>query len=403
MRNKRFRKICIILVIVFILTVICNVLVSFAATSSELKQQEKQTQSDINDAKDEQQQIRNQMTAIQKEVEELNSKISNYENEILDLKDQIEDTEKNIENAQKELDETQKKLEEKQEILERRIVTSYKMGDTTYLDVLLNSDSLTSFLSSYYFIERMADQDNKLIEAITETKNQIEESKKVLEDSKIKLEDAKKSQELKKDSLNVIKDEKNQKVGELKEDDKELQTKIEQMQAEDARIRAAIRKAEQEEEERRKAEQNNNKGNSGSTSPSVKPGGYIYPVPSAYTKITTGLYYSNGSYHGAVDFGSGGIGGQPVYAVKAGTVVLTQRLTTSYGHYVLINHHDGTYTLYAHGQEGSICVSDGQKVSQGQQIMRVGSTGNSSGNHLHFEVRLAPGGYNNRVNPMNYL
>lgn len=416
MKNKRFKKICIVLVITFILTIICNALVSFASTSSDLKKQEKQTQNEINDAKDEQQQIRNQMSEIQKEVEDLNSKISSYENEILDLKDQIEDTEKNIENAQKELDETQKKLEEKQELLERRIVTSYKMGDTTYLDVLLNSDSLTSFLSSYYFIERMADQDNQLIEAITETKNQIEESKKVLEDSKVKLEDAKKSQELKKDSLDVIKNEKNQKVGELKEDDKELQAKIEQMQAEDSRIRAAIRKAEQEEEARRKAQQaqqNSNKGNgsssgsqagnSGSTSPNVKPGGFIYPVPSAYTKITTGLYYSNGSYHGAVDFGCGGIGGQPVYAVKAGTVVLTQRLTTSYGHYVLINHHDGTYTLYAHGQAGSICVSDGQSVSQGQQIMRVGSTGNSSGNHLHFEVRLSPGGYNNRVNPMNYL
>ncbi|MCI8290990.1 MAG: peptidoglycan DD-metalloendopeptidase family protein [Clostridia bacterium] len=408
MKNKRFKKICIVLVITFILTVICNVLVSFAVTSSDLKQQEKQNQNEINEAKDEQQQIRNKMTAIQKEVEELNSKISNYENEILDLKDQIEDTEKNIQDAQNQLDKTQKELEEKQELLERRIVTSYKMGDTTYLDVLLNSDSLTSFLSSYYFIERMADQDNKLIEAITETKNQIEESKKVLEESKTKLEDAKKSQELKKDSLNVIKNEKNEKVGELKEEDKELQVKIEQMQAEDARIRAAIRKAEQEEEARRKEEQaNSNKGNSSSngstTSPSVKPGGYIYPVPSAYTKITTGLYYSNGSYHGAVDFGSGGIGGQPVYAVKAGTVVLTQRLTTSYGNYVLINHHDGTYTLYAHGQQGSICVSDGQKVSQGQQIMRVGSTGNSSGDHLHFEVRLSPGGYNNRVNPMNYL
>ena len=67
------------------------------------------------------------------------------------------------------------------------------------------------------------------------------------------------------------------------------------------------------------------------------------------------------------------------------------------------DNHDGTYTLYAHGQAGSICVSPGQQVSQGQQIMRVGSTGNSTGPHLHFEVRTSPGGYSNRVNPYNYL
>lgn len=407
MKYTRLKRFCIVLVITLIITIMCNVLVSFAVTSSDLKKQEQQTQSDINDAKDEQQEIRNQMSAIQKEVEDLNTKISNYENEIIDLKGQIEETENNIKNAQDELEKTQKRLEEKEELLERRIVTSYKMGDTTFLDVLLTSDSLTSFLSNYYFIEQMADQDTKLIETIKTTKSEIEESKKVLEESKAKLEEAKKSEELKKDSLDVIKREKNEKVGELKEDDKALQAKIEQMQAEDARIRAAIKKAEQEEERRK--QQNSNKGNSSTgsgsnnSSTTVKPGGYIYPVPSAYAKVTTGLYYSNGSYHGAVDFGSGGIGGQPVYAVKAGTVVLTAALTTSYGNYILINHHDGTYTLYAHGQQGSICVSEGQSVNQGQQIMRVGSTGNSSGNHLHFEVRLSPGGYNNRVNPMNYL
>ena len=167
------------------------------------------------------------------------------------------------------------------------------------------------------------------------------------------------------------------------------------MQAQDTVIREAIKKAEAAEREANK--------NNGGNSLAKNPGGYIYPVPSAYAKITTGMYYSSGSYHGAVDFGTGGIAGQPVYAVKSGTVVLTQALTTSYGNYIIINHHDGTYTLYAHGQAGSLSVSVGQKVSQGQQIMRVGSTGNSTGAHLHFEVRVGSGGYGDRVNPGAYL
>ena len=168
------------------------------------------------------------------------------------------------------------------------------------------------------------------------------------------------------------------------------------MRQQDAAIQAAIKRAQA-------AEAAAARNNSGGSTPTVPKGGYIWPVPSAYAKVTTGLYYSSGAYHGAIDFGVAGISGQPVYAVKAGTVVLTQSLSYSYGNYVLINHHDGTYTLYAHGQAGSICVSEGQNVSQGQQLMRVGSTGNSTGPHLHFEVRVAPGGYANRVNPLNYL
>lgn len=81
----------------------------------------------------------------------------------------------------------------------------------------------------------------------------------------------------------------------------------------------------------------------------------------------------------------------------------TENRTDSYGTYVTINHHDGTYTLYAHGIRGSICVSPGQYVSQGQQIMQVGSTGKSTGPHLHFEIRIGSGTWNERVNPLDYL
>ena len=115
------------------------------------------------------------------------------------------------------------------------------------------------------------------------------------------------------------------------------------------------------------------------------------------------MYYSSGQYHGAVDFGSGGINGQPVYAVADGVVVTAKALNYSYGNYIIIAHDNGLYTLYAHGQAGSIRVSEYQRVTQGQQIMNVGSTGNSTGPHLHFEVRTSPGLYNNRVNPVNYL
>ena len=273
-------------------------------------------------------------------------------------------------------------------------MSSYKTGETKYLDVLLNSDSLTSFLSNYFMLEKMTENDIALIEKVKNTKEQIKNSKLVLEQNKQEVEEIKEKQELKKQELNNTKEQKNQKLDQLSSEEKSIQQNIDLMREEDKKIMNAIRDAEKT---------NNNASNG--KEPTTNPGGYICPVPTAYSTITTGLYYGppSNAYHGAVDFGSHGINGQPVYAVKSGTVTLTQALNYSYGNYVIINHHDGTYTLYAHGQAGSICVSQGQKVEQGQQIMRVGSTGNSSGPHLHFEVRVAPGGYNNRVNPMNYL
>lgn len=393
------KKRLFILVIVVIAVVLGNVVNVFAATSAEdLRKQQQQNQQQIEDAKNKQKEIRNQMTDIQRQVDELDSKISDYESDIYDLNSQIEEVSKNINSAEIELQKTQKDLEEKEDLLEKRLVASYKAGSTSYLDVLLDSDSLTSFLSSYYLVEQISENDTKLINTVKDTKQQIENSKAQLEENRASLENIKQAEVAKKSELDATKKEKEQAVANLSNEDKEVQSKIDEMRSEDSKIRAAIAKAERE------ASRTSSRGNGGSRSSSSNPGGFIYPVPAAYSKVTSGMYYSGSKrYHGAYDFGSGGIAGQPVYAVKDGTVIYTANLTNSYGTHVIIRHSSGLYTLYAHGQAGSLSVSVGQKVSQGQQIMRVGSTGNSTGAHLHFEVRVGSGGYGDRVNPGAYL
>lgn len=130
--------------------------------------------------------------------------------------------------------------------------------------------------------------------------------------------------------------------------------------------------------------------------------GYGSPLPGkTKSNITTGYYgYTN---HGGVDFACSA--GTPVLAVKAGKVVISTALKRSngtyksYGEYIVIDHQDGTMTLYAHMLPNSRTVQEGAWVTQGQQIGQVGTTGNSTGNHLHFEVRI--GGA--RVNPTQYL
>lgn len=395
MNFQRKKKIFIIVLIVLFLLGM-SVMQVFAATKSELEQQRKENEKEINNTKTQQQNILNEMSGIQKEVEALNMQISSYANEITDLDNNIASIAKNIEDKEKELDKAQKDLEEKQRLLEKKLVASYKAGDTTYLDFLLSSDDLTDFLANYYLVEKLAEADNKLIDTIKQTKITIEEAKVSLEESKNQLEGIRETQANKKAALDVAKREKTDKMASLSEEERALEKAIEEMQAEDANIKAAIKKLEEEENK------------NGGKKPSVNPGGYIWPLPSAYCTITTGMYYSkdgifHGKYHGAVDFGSGGIYGQPVYAVKDGTVLTAENKTTSYGTHVIIDHHDGTCTIYGHGIRGSLTVSQGQTVKQGQTIMKVGNTGNSFGAHLHFEVRVAPYEWGNRVDPRNYL
>ena len=163
-----------------------------------------------------------------------------------------------------------------------------------------------------------------------------------------------------------------------------------------------------EELRRQEESKNNNNSNNGGNSTSTGSGYFMRPVSGG--SISTNGYYSSGKFHGAIDYAVSS--GSPVYAAAAGVVMSTANLSGSYGTYVVIRHANGLQSYYAHGTYGSICVSPGQTVSKGQQIMLSGSTGNSSGPHLHFEVRTSPYSYNgyatgygqdSRVNPANYM
>ncbi len=341
-----------------------------------------------------------------KEVEKISSQISDYENQINELDAKISDLNKKIEENQNKLNEAQKNYDKQQDLLEARLVATYEAGETSYLDVILSSESITDLISNYYLVTEVATNDAELLEQIQQQKKEIEKAKADLESNKQELATSKSSKQSVTTQLQTAKNQKNQEVAKLSEEEKDLQNKIDELKAANAQINkeieAANKKYQQQLENlnKNKPSGGNNSSSGGSASGGTSSSGFIKPVNSY---VTTGMYYSSGQYHGAVDFGAGGINGAPVYAVADGVVYLTRALTTSYGNYIIIAHANGLYTLYAHGQAGSIAVSEGQTVRQGQQIMRVGSTGNSSGPHLHFEVRVSPGGYSNRVNPLNYL
>lgn len=401
------QKIIVITIISILLLYTNTLIVSNAANEiSNYQAEQKQNESKITETQEKMKEVEKIKDETLKEVEKLNVQISDYEGQIETLDEQIVSTNKKIEDAQTKLQKAQKDYENQEKLLKERLVASYEAGETSYLDFLLSSESLTDLISNYYLVEEIASYDAELLDKIEKEKKEIEQAKQTLENSKKELATQKASKQSVSLQLKTSKSEKDKYVSQLSEEEKQLQSRIDQLKKDNQSIDAKI-KAKQAEIKaalKRQQEQNRNNSNSGSNNSSSNSGtsssGFIKPVNSY---VTTGMYYSSGAYHGAVDFGAAGVNGMPVYAVADGIVHTTAALTTSYGNYVIIAHYNGLYTLYAHGQAGSICVSEGQAVKQGQQIMRVGSTGNSTGPHLHFEVRRSPGTYSCRVNPLTYL
>ena len=401
------QKIIVITIISILLLYTNTLIVSNAANEiSNYQAEQKQNESKITETQEKMKEVEKIKDETLKEVEKLNVQISDYEGQIETLDEQIVSTNKKIEDAQTKLQKAQKDYENQEKLLKERLVASYEAGETSYLDFLLSSESLTDLISNYYLVEEIASYDAELLDKIEKEKKEIEQAKQTLENSKKELATQKASKQSVSLQLKTSKSEKDKYVSQLSEEEKQLQSRIDQLKKDNQSIDAKIRakQAEIEAALKRQQEQNGNNSNSGSNNSSSNSGtsssGFIKPVNSY---VTTGMYYSSGAYHGAVDFGAAGVNGMPVYAAADGIVHTTAALTTSYGNYVIIAHYNGLYTLYAHGQAGSICVSEGQAVKKGQQIMRVGSTGNSTGPHLHFEVRKSPGTYSCRVNPLSYL
>lgn len=378
------------------------------ATSNinQLNNKKEQNQDKIDETKEKKDEVTAEKNKTVQEVEKLDTQISDYETQIDELNTKIEELNNKIQESQEKLNKAQEDYTKQQELLNSRLVAIQEAGETSYLDFILSSNSLTDLISNYYLVTELTTNDTELLDKIQKQKEEIEKAKIDLENSKNELNTSKASKQSVSIQLKTAKDEKNKQVAQLSEDEKKLQEQIDELNQANKSIdgqikaaQAAIKKAQEKAKRQQQSGGSSGSGSSGSGS-TTSSSGFIKPVNSY---ITTGMYYSSGQYHGAVDFGAAGINGAPVYAVADGYVVTSTRLNGSYGNYIIIAHYNGLYTLYAHGQDGSRKVSAGQTVKKGQQIMNVGSTGNSTGPHLHFEVRTSPGTYSNRVDPRNYL
>ncbi len=418
MKINNLKKIEYISIVLLIVVLISNVFVVYASQKSDLQNEQSSIDKQIEETNSEISGVKSQMSDALTQINQYNSEIGTYENEIGDLESQISTLQKQITEKETNIQEQQKKYEEQQELLDKRLVAMYESGTTSYLDMLLSSDGLADFISKYYIIEQLTEYDTELLQNIETTKVQIQNEKTELENSKNQVQTSKTQVESKKNSLTVLVNEKNTLVGNLSEEEKALEAQLEEFEQDKKDIQrqlAAI--AAREEEERKAAAAKKaaeaaatSAGKTGNSESSKTPSGpstsgFIAPLSGrSKSDITTGYYGYAG--HTGVDFArnsKGAVNGLPVLAAKGGKVITSTALKRpdgsykSYGNYVVISHGDGTMTLYAHMQSRS--VGQNEEVSQGQVIGYVGSTGNSTGPHLHFEVWLN----GKRVNPTQYL
>ena len=338
---------------------------------TDLQTQQQDLQDQIQQSHEELEEVQSQLSENLQQIEKLDEKIRESENEIEELDTQVKSLQEEIANIQSQLDVAEKNYEKQKDIMENRLVAIYEAGDTKYLDVLLNSSNISEFLSNYYLITEIASVDKDLLDEVEAEKKEIELAKQKLEKNQESLAVALQTQTKTATVLQNTKALRGNYISRLSDEEKAKQEQIDEMTEQYEAVNNQILEL---------AVQGLD---------SVYIGGELaWPVP-GYTKITSNygmrVHPITGQYklHTGVDI-SAPIGANFVAANDG--IVTKAEYNTAYGNMVIIDHGGGISTLYAHGSE--ILVTVGQTVKKNDAILKVGSTGYSTGPHAHFEVRI---------------
>lgn len=314
---------------------------------------------------------RQEQNDISNKINDLNEKISNIEKNILKSNEEIEALDIEIKNTQEEIKYLENNIKANQDALGERLKVindNYSMG---YLKVILSSTSLSDFFNNIYIVKQVVAQDKKLLKELDDNKVEIEKKEKELEDNKNKQEENKKVLQQENDKLLADKSELEALKRELEKEEEELESKLEEI-----------------------ARQNSIEVSEGAIISSRS-----WPVPGK-TRISSPYGYrthpilNTKKLHTGIDIPAPT--GTPAVAIDNGTVIFSG-VQNGYGNTLMIKHDDGKVTLYAHNDK--LLASVGDRVQKGQVVTKIGSTGRSTGPHLHFEVRIN----GKTTNPMKYI
>ncbi len=334
--------------------------------------------------------LQGKITLLQDRVGSIEKQKAELQTEINAIEEKIKKTVVEIEESKKEIEAKQKDFEKIYEVYCQRLRAMYISGHVSTLEVLLDSDDMSSILTRAEMVKSVSAQDKSTLDKLMKKMKEIQKQKQVLQDKKTELDTDK-------ENLNGRKTKLQESINEINESKSELKSEISECNAAIVELsktsNSIMEKIDEDQDKIKQLEDEIKHASGGGTH---NPGTGVLGYPTNYRSISAGYpNYPSGRYHGGVDFPCPV--GSNVYASDSGTVVMVKYLNYSYGFHILINHGKGLSTLYAHNSK--ILVSVGQNVSKGQKIAESGQTGNATGPHCHFEVRLN----GNRVNPMNYL
>lgn len=424
---KKYRKLMALFLVMLVL--VSSLPHTEAATSDELLEDLEELEEEAQEIQDKMDELEKQQNANWESIEEMVAYKSSVDQQIFLIYSQIDNLNERITaystmivETQMELDAAQQTLDELNERYRGRIQAMEEEGEVSYWEVLFKANSFLDLIDRLNMIQEIAEADQRMMEKIRQQTEEVRQKKDALVAEKAKLEESRAELETAWAELEEKRAESDEILRTLNANHAAMEDLHDQYHAEKNALADEIAKAEQayneavraeeeerrrqEEEERRRQEEEDRRreeeegsgsggegGEEDDDPPPANDSGWL--MPCSYVYISSSYGWRSSGWHNGVDFAA--YRGTPIYATRSGTVTKAISLTYSYGNYVVINHGDGFSSLYAHMDY--FVVEEGQYVTQGQLIGYVGSTGNSTGNHLHLTFF-----YNgSTVNPMDYL
>lgn len=378
-------------------------LANLKGKQSEIKEEKAALRDQINENMSEMEKLVAEKNAIDQEIGMINEQISNINAQITIYGMLIAD-------KQEELDEAKARLEKLRQQNKERIRAMEEEGSLSYWSVLFKASSFSDLLDRLNMVQEIAEADKRRLDEMNAAAEAVEAAQQALEEEKAALESTKEELDALQAELEVKRLAADEVLVELHKQGEALDELMAEAEARDEALQKEIAEAERakskeqqrlEEEERRRQEeerkkqealQNQNKPNSSGNSTSsgaAAPSSAYWMVPCTYVYLSSPFGYRVHPIHGTYGFHSGvdlaSPAGTPIKATRAGTVTKTAYDSAS-GYYVTINHGDGFSSSYLHMTHWDPSIYVGKKVSQGEVIGYVGSTGWSTGNHLHFSI-----------------
>jgi murein DD-endopeptidase MepM/ murein hydrolase activator NlpD len=363
-RKKRFTLAILLIAITF-----SSVLPVMADELSDAKNKKASTDNRIADLKKKQQAELKEKARLEKEQQELTKQQNEEANAIEELEKQIAEAKEHLRQTELALAQATADYNQMNELVKTRLQVMYKNSETTMLDTLLSSGSVVEFYERLHYMQVISENDNKLMQQLEEARLDVELKKQMQEQAKEILE---------------------QKLGEREERLQQIKTSRARVEGEISRSKKEIQQLEKEiDKQLEESKRLESKIKTLMTKQKYVGGSMTWPVPSSY-RITSSFgmrkhpILRKNKMHTGVDIGADK--GASIVAANSGTVIMAHYDKNGYGNMVVIDHGGGITTLYAHASK--LLVKVGDKVKSGQTIAKVGSTGLSTGNHLHFEVRV---------------